>query len=122
MTRTALLYLFLFFWSGMALAEFTADATGGYNWGSYTAQNDEEETHSGAGLSIFTGYRLNLKNIGEIETGLTGVLSFPELGAQNPNNMPSFSFQAFGLEAGYLWHKRIEPLLQYYPYARLSQT
>jgi hypothetical protein len=105
-----------------AFARLAADATGGYSWGSYSSPGESEDTHAGAGVDVFAGWRTNFYNGDGIEIGGVGLFSFPEISVPQATENAAFSFFSVGAQAGYLWRNRFEPVLEFYPYSHLSQT
>ena len=97
---------------------FSADVSGSFSWGGYSTPGLPDDSHAGMAVPLFAGYRF----ANDIEVGGALTFGFPEISVPNAVKDSAFSYRAFGLQAGYLWRKRIEPFVAYFPFASLSQS
>lgn len=94
------------------------EVSGSYSWGTYSAPGVPSDAHVGMALPLYIGYRFDSGP----NVGLASTFAFPEVSVRNAISDASFTYFGLGLQAGYLWKKRIEPFASYYPFSRLSQS
>ena len=96
----------------------SADVSGSFSWGGYSTPGLPEDTHAGMAIPLFGGYRFD----NGLEVGAAATFGFPEISVRNAVKDSAFSHRAFGVQAGYLWRRRFQPFITYFPFASLSQS